>query len=140
MRLRLALVLVLYAGCRSVAGGGGGGGDDDDDSALPDAPGTGPSDISVFDPSIANVLVEIDYETGQAPYTGPIVGFGDTFDPSQTNIDRLFANKKAVTIPRSLGAMQDVGTISDEELTVQDIFDLAAVHRSARNSATTRTY
>jgi hypothetical protein len=135
----LVLVLVLAAGCRSVAGGGSGGGDDDD-GTLPDAAGTGPSDISVFDPSVTSVLVEIDYETGQAPYTGPIVGFGDTFDPAQTNIDRLFANTKAVTIPRSLGAMQDVGAIADEELTVQDILDLAAVHRTARNTASSRTY
>ncbi|HEX5063843.1 MAG TPA: hypothetical protein VFV99_30900, partial [Kofleriaceae bacterium] len=89
--MRWFVVLAFACGC-SVPGGRGGGGDDDD--VMIDAPGNGSGSVSVFDPSITNVVVEIDYETGNEPYTGPIVGFGDTFEPTQFNIDRLFAGKK----------------------------------------------
>jgi len=119
-----------------MAAGSGG----DDDHALPDAAGSGSGAVSVFDPSIKNVVVEIDYETGKEPYTGPIIGFGDTFDPTQANIDRLFAGKKTLTIPRTLAAMQDVGTIADEEITVADILALAAQHRNVHTTETSRSY
>jgi hypothetical protein len=135
--VRWFVVLALSCGCGSLPGGRGGGGDDD---VMIDAPGGGSGDVSVFDPSITNVVVEIDYETGNEPYTGPIVGFGDTFEPTQFNIDRLFAGKKMLTIPTTLGAMQDVGPIADEEITVEDIFALAAQHRTTFDTETRRSY
>jgi hypothetical protein len=127
-----------------VPGAGGG----DDVGPTPDArgsgigsgSGSGSGNVSVFDPAITDVVVEIDYETAQEPYTGPIIGFGDTFDPTQTNIERLFAGKKTLTLPRALGAMQDVGAIADEELTVADILALANQHRNTYNSETRRSY
>lgn len=138
MRWSLALVIVLAA-CGSTASGGGG-----DDGTGTDAAGggsgNGSGNVSVFDPSVTKVVVEIDYETGEEPYTGPIIGFGDTFEPTQTNIDRVFAHKKMLTIPSTLAEMQDVGAVSDEELTVQDIANLVAAHRQTFSTATTRAY
>src|SRR5262245_3396712 len=64
----------LLAGAACGGSGGGGGGDAED----------------VFDGSVTRVVIEIDYETGQAPFTGPIPGFGDTFDLLVENVDRLF--------------------------------------------------
>jgi hypothetical protein len=110
-----------------------GGGSGDDGTSLPDAAGSGSGSgagaVSVFDPSITRVVVEIDYETGEPPYTGNIVAFGDTFAPTMANIDRVFAHKKMLTIPQTLSDMQDVGTIPDEELTVADIQALAAMFK-----------
>ena len=94
----------------------------------------------VFDPSIANVVVEIDFEQGQEPFTGPIIGFGDTFEPTLTNIDRVFAGKKMLTIPTQVAQMENIGAVADEELTVADILALATQHRQQKNNATTRTY
>jgi hypothetical protein len=133
-------LLVLLAACGSSAGGGPGGG------GSPDAPGTHGSDdgstgsTDVFSPSIKNVIIEIDYETGEAPYTGPVIGFGDTFDLTVTNINRLFASKKTLSVPRTLAEMQDVGAISDEALTVTDILALADAHRDQHDTADTKTY
>src|SRR5690349_16571591 len=107
--MRWCLVLVLVSSCGTRAGGSTSG--DDDDAPMLDAMGTGPGNLSAFDPAVTNVDVEIDYETGQQPFTGPILGFGDTFDPTQANVDRLFAGKKVVTIPRALGAMEDIGAV-----------------------------
>src|SRR3954463_13928854 len=101
--------LLVVAACTSApAGGGGGGGNDARSDAKHDAPGT-TAKVTAFDPAIKKVVIEIDYETGQAPYTGPILGFGDTFDPSVANLNRLFANKKPVMLPRTTAEMQDIG-------------------------------
>jgi len=136
MRFGLALALASW-GCGPISSGGGGG---DDEQPMIDARGTGGVGVTVFDPSIKSVNIEIDYETGKEPFTGPILGFGDTFDPTQANIDRLFAGKKTLMIPKTLAAMQDVGTIADEELTVADILALATKHRNVYNTETSRSY
>jgi hypothetical protein len=136
------LLLILLAACQTAGRAGGdddGAGDDDDDAPIgEDAPPPGPS--GVFDPAITDVVVEIDFETGQQPFTGPAVGFGDTFDIAVTNIDRLFAGKKTLVIPRVVGEMENVGAIADEELTVSDILEIAAQHRGQADSATRQTY
>ena len=134
----LALALALLA-CGGVPGGGGddgGGGGDDDDGP----PGDGDGARDLFDPAITDVRIEIDHETGEAPYTGPILGFGDTFDLTVANVERLFSGTKAVEIPTTPGAMEDVGAIADEELTVADLLAIADAHRDLADDATTRTY
>jgi hypothetical protein len=121
------LVLVLLGAAACGADGGGGGGGEDDGGA-------------VFTPEVTRVTVEIDFETGQAPYTGPLIGFGDTFDLTIENVDRLFSGKKTLTVPRALSEMEDVGAIADEELTTADLLALADRHRSGRDGGDTKTY
>jgi hypothetical protein len=116
----------------AAACGGTSGGDDD---------GDGGGDVDpVFDPTITRVVIEIDFETGQAPFTGPILGFGDTFDLTAENVDRLFSGKKTLTIPRTTAEMEDVGAIADEELTTADLIALAGTHRGRRDEPGTKTY
>ena len=78
--MRWSLALVLLAACGSFSSGTGGGGDD---TTPADGHGSGSGSnvgsVSVFDPGITRVVVEIDYEHGEEPYTGNIIGFGDTF-------------------------------------------------------------
>lgn len=133
MKLLVALVVVCAA-CGTAPRGGDAA---PDDAAMSiDAPVA----ISVFDPSITHVTVEIDYETGEAPYTGPIVAFGDTFDVTVTNVDRLFAGKKVLSIPTQAADMEDVGAIADEQLEVADLLALAAAHRATRDTPTTKAF
>lgn len=139
----LAAIVVIGTGCTSLSRAG-----DDDDAGsdggghagIDASGGGGGSAIDVFDPAVARVLVEIDYETNEAPYTGNVVGFGDTFDPTLSNMNRVFANKKVLTIPTSLASMQDIGTIPDEELTVADILALAAQHRELHDLPDMKSY
>jgi hypothetical protein len=133
--MRWGLVLLLACACNPVRSGA-----DDDDVSIDAHAGSGSGAASVFDPAITKVVVEIDYETNQQPFTGPIIGFGDTFEPTETNIDRLFAGTKALTIPRTLDTMQDVGAIADEQLTVDDILGLAMLHRNVQSSDGSRSY
>jgi hypothetical protein len=129
-RLALAVAVVLGA-----CGGIGPSGDDTggDDTGGDDA-------VDVFDPAVTAVDVEIDYETGEAPYTGDILAFGDTFDITVGNLGRVFSGTKALSVPRTTAAMQDVGPIDDEELTTTDLLALAATHRQLADTATRKAY
>jgi hypothetical protein len=141
MRAALAAMLALGAGCASPSRAGDDGDDMHDASGDDSDSGSGSSAPSdVFDPAIARVIVEIDYETNEAPYTGNVIGFGDTFDPTLVNMNRVFANKKMLTIPTQLASMQDIGTIPDEELTLADILAIAAHHRDVHDLPDTKSY
>ena len=129
------LALVLFAACGGTAAGGGG--DDDDD---PPGDGGVTDNGMVFEPEVTKVVIEIDYETGQQPFTGAPLGGEDAFDLSAANLDRLFAGKKAITLPRTLAEMQDVGEIDDEELTGNELLALAAQHRAQIDGGDTKTY
>jgi hypothetical protein len=135
------MLVLLIAACSNSPGGGGGGGDDEPpvDSGSSGSDGQ-PGTRGVFHPSVTEVIVEIDYETGAEPYTGPVIGFGDTFAISKTNINRLFAGKKMVTLPETTATMENIGAVPDQEITVQDIVALAAAHRSQADTATRKTY
>jgi hypothetical protein len=131
-----SFALVLLAAC----GAPGGGDDGDDDDAPPRVDAAPSGNGSVFDAKYTSVSIEIDFENGEQPYTGPIVGFGDTFDLSQANLDRIFAGRKAVVLPRVIADMENVGPVADEELTSADILALAAAHRDLVDTATVKTY
>jgi hypothetical protein len=128
--MRWLAVLVLLVGCGGSSSGDDGGDDDD----VPTGNG------NVFEASISDVVVEIDYETGQEPFTGNVIGFGDTFDLTDANIDRLFSGTKQLAIPDTLADMTEVGDISDEELTVADLLALADMHRDQRDAGATKAY
>ena len=69
-----------------------------------------------------------------------VLGFGDTFALAAANIDRIFSGTKTVSLPTSLAAMEDVGAIADEELTVGDLLALAEQHRDEADTPTSKTY
>lgn len=136
--MRFAVLLIALAACHGPSATG-----DDDDATVPDARGSGSGSSTpgtVFDPAFTKVVVEIDYEIGQEPYTGNIIGFGDTFEPTLTNIDREFAHRKQLTIPTTIAQMQSIGSVNDEELTAADILTLASLHRDQHDTADTKTY
>lgn len=140
------LVLVLIAACNGTPGGSGGDdvGGGDDAHPMIDSGSSGsdgqPGVRGVFHPDVTEVVVEIDYETGAEPYTGQVIGSGDTFELSATNLDRLFAGKKMITLPRTTATMENIGAVPDQEITVQDIIALAALHRGQADTPTRKTY
>jgi len=116
----------LWLGLAACGSGGGG----DDTGGTPTA----------FDDVTKRVVFEIDYEQGQEPFTGPILGFGDTFDVMTANVDRLFAGKKTLVIPRTVGDMENIGDVPDEELTSTDILAIADAHRGQHDATGVKTY
>lgn len=136
--MRWIVVFVYLSACNFGNSSSTPGGDDAPIDAR--TPGDGSVKGTVFDPAITTVTIEIDYEAGEEPFTGNIIGFGDTFDITTTNVDRLFAGKKQLAIPTTLAQMQSIGTVADEELTAAEILALANTHRMKRDSATEKTY
>lgn len=133
MRWFLLVVLVACNFGKSTSGGG-------DDAPIDAEPPRGDALLgTVFDPIVKTVTVEIDYEAGQEPFTGNITAFGDTFDITTNNIDRLFAGKKMLGIPRTVAQMESIGNVADEELTVADLLALAQTHRNRGDSTTEKT-
>jgi hypothetical protein len=122
----IALLVSLLCACS----GSGSTGDDD----------TITGNGSVFEPSITAVQLEVDYETGDEPYTGNVIGFGDTWDLTTTNLDRLFANRKALDVPTTIDQMEDIGAVPDEEITVDDALAIADAHRDLSDDPETKTY
>ena len=135
-----SLLLLLVAACNFGGNSGNGGDDAPPIDAKPPGDGRPTGNGTVFDPAIMTVTIEIDYEAGQEPFTGNIIGFGDTFDITVANIDRLFAGKKQLAIPRTLAAMQSIGNVPDEQLTIADLIALANTHRNKRDTPTEKTY
>jgi hypothetical protein len=133
---RQALTLTFLAACGGSPFGGddGGNGDDGGGDDAPTGNGT------VFDPAITRVNVEIDFETGREPYTGQVIGFGDSFDLSVANLERLFSGTKELVLPTTVAGMEDIGAVGDEELTVSDLLALADQHRDLADSSTEKTY
>jgi len=131
------LVLVTLAACGSTPRAG-----DGDDAPIDAHAGSNTADAASpwFDPAATKIAVEIDYETNQAPFTGAILGFGDTFDVSAANLARMIGGKKLLELPRTLATMQDIGVLADEEWTIQDILQLAEAHRDRHDTADTRSY
>jgi predicted Zn-dependent protease len=135
--VKSAFVLALVLAACGNSGGGSGSGDDGIDGG---GSGSGSGNGSVFNPAVKDVVLEIDYETGEEPYTGAIVGFGDTFDVTKTNLERIFSGTKTLTIPTTTAQMQDIGSVGDEELTVDDILALADAHRDTQSTSTKTAY
>jgi hypothetical protein len=131
VRAAALVVALVAAACGS--GGGGGGGDDTGGDDSVDGHGA-------FDAATTAVAVEIDFESGNAPYTGQVLGFGDTFDLLVANLERLFSGTRTLTVPTTEAGMQDVGVIADEELTVADILAIAGEHRDTSDGNGTKTY
>lgn len=102
--------------------------------------GGGSDPAGVFDPSVTSVSLEIDYEPGAEPYTGSVVVFGDLWRLTTNNLDRIFASKKALSVPDTLAEMQAIGAVDDEELTIDDLLGLADRHRDTTSGGATRAY
>lgn len=132
----LLLFLILSISCLGACGGTTGGGGDD----IGGGDDAGNGNDGTFDAAYTRVRIEIDYETGSEPYTGPVVGFGDSFDLSTTNLERLFSGSKELFLPNTLGEMEDVGSVPDEELTVTDLLALADQNRDLSDAAPEKTF
>jgi hypothetical protein len=148
MRSAAIVLCLLAAGAAACGGAGGGGADDDggddDGGGSGDGGGGGgdgpPGLRGVFDPAVTDVQIEIDYEPGAEPFTGNVIGFGDTFAITQSNLTRLFAGRKTLALPTTLAGMENIGDVADEQLTVDDLLQLAEAHRSGADTATRKTY
>lgn len=142
MRLLPLGLLAVVACSSSPAGPGGDGGSPGGDAPAGGSgdAGAGPAAVPWFDPAITRIVIELDHASGQAPYTGALVGGGDTFDLGTANLARVFGPERELVLPRTAAGMEDIGVVADMEITSADILALAAAHRDQIDDATTETY
>lgn len=94
----------------------------------------------LFSPSIKNVVVEVDYEVGAAPYVGRAGQFEDVWNLFRTNTTALFEGKKTVSFPTKREDMESFDDVSVSEFTVDDIVTIANAHRTEASSGDTVTF
>lgn len=125
MKTWLASIFLVVAACES----------------QPAAPaGDDPADVSAFDDSVTQIRIEIDYERNNEPYTGEVIGFGDPFDLTVANLERIFSGTRTLDVPTTLDAMDEIPVIADEQLSADDLLEIAADHRDLADELDTKTY
>jgi len=95
----------------------------------------------LYGSAIHNLDFEIDYVPGAEPYTGSVLGFGEVWDVTETNVARLFqGSNKAFSIPRTLDKMEKLTDVTGADFAVDQILAIASKHRNQLSSGDTATF
>jgi hypothetical protein len=141
--LSLAVTLAFTWACGSDdpgSGGDGGANGSSQSTASGSTAHTPPADL--YTDAISRIVIEIDYAAGAAPYTGSVIGFGDTWDIFETNAAALFtgAGGKVIDVPTELEGMQELQGIASGDFTSDAILAIAAEHRDELPKGDTATF
>lgn len=116
--------LFVFSGCTSTSG-----------QNENEGPGVGPE---LFSPELEFLTIEVDYAQGAEPYTGSVALASDIWDLFRVNAERVFeGTETAVHVPSTLDDMENLGEMTDQEFTVEDILDIAEQHRDSQNTENT---
>lgn len=129
----------LVVGCGDSGATGAGGGGNGGGGAGGNGTGAGvgqPAAAALYGPAIKTIVIEVDYATGAEPYTGPMVGMGDTWDLFEKNAVALFeGGDKTLVVPHTLAEMEELTDVPDQDFDTDDILALAAKHRTEASTA-----
>jgi hypothetical protein len=134
---RVSLLACSLLLTTSLAAGGGtssSGSSSGSSSSGPATPAT-----TIYSAAVTDVVVEVDYQTGAAPYTGSVPGFSDVWAIFRTNANRVFAKgaPKTVTIPSTLDAMEELTDVTGTVFTTDQILTIAGTHRQTTTGGST---
>jgi predicted Zn-dependent protease len=100
-----------------------------------------PPAMELYGSAIHNLTFEIDYVPGAEPYTGAVLGFGEVWDVTQTNVERLFqGSSKVFDIPRTIDKMEKLTDVTGADFTVDQILAIASQHRNQLSTGDTATF
>jgi hypothetical protein len=140
IRTLLALSLFFIAGCADDDSGNNGIFDPSDASGS-DVDGDNGDSIRLFSDEIGNVVLEVDYEDGAAPYTGGGLLSDDPWTIFEANADELFAvSNPTFEIPTETSGMQNIGAVTDENLSSDEILDIAGDFRDTETAGSTASF
>lgn len=141
-RLVLAASFACIAvACSSAAGDGDGDGTGGQASSGSTTGSVQPPPANLYGPEIQRLVIEVDYATNAAPYTGSIVGFGDPWSLFRNNAARLFTSDKTIDVPSTLSEMEELTDIpAAESYDGNEILGFAADHRDAPSVGDTATF
>lgn len=107
-----------------------------EDGAPPEQP---PSSV-LFSPATTRVVLEVDYASGAAPFTGATGRLGSIWEIFGENVDAIFGGAKEVAYPSTLDAMEELEDVVDTRFAAEDILAIAARHRTTPSSPGTVTF
>lgn len=82
---------------------------------------------TLFDSAVSEVVLEVDYETGAVPILTPRLGGTEVWGLVRTNLEALYEGSGiSVVLPTGEDDAEDLGEITGEDYTVDDILGLAA--------------
>jgi hypothetical protein len=100
-----------------------------------------PTTNELFGSSITKIVIEVDYASGSAPYTGQQLLFGDVWGVFKANSARLFeGTNKEITVPTELPQMEELKDVTGKEFTGEQILAIAAAHRDTPSSGDTASF
>lgn len=100
-----------------------------------------PMATDLFAPAVSKVIFEVDYATGDEPFTGQQLILGDVWSIFKTNAERVFLNApKELTIPTEVSAMEELADVMGADFTTDQILAIADKHRGSLPTADTATF
>lgn len=129
--MRTSVLALVFTGILTAAcSGSDGSGDEPTGGSGAGSPGDQPSPAALFGPGVSSVVVEIDYATGAEPYTGSAAAFGDVWDISQEQMNRLFEPSGTTwELPHTLEDMEELDDVPRGDFGFSDIQPIVAAHR-----------
>lgn len=107
---------------------------------------TQPAPTKLFSRSVTDVVVEVDYAVGAAPFVGPQGqddkgqgGIRDIWGLMKTNATAIFEIKK-LTLPTTLAGMEKLTDVAATSYSDEDVLAVAKLHRDAIPDDTTASY
>lgn len=141
----LALVSLALASCssetKSSSSSSGGS-----SSGAPTAFPTQPLPAKLFSKAVTDVVVEVDYADGAAPFVGP-AGEDENGNPAIADIWGLFKSNitaifeiKTISYPTKLSQMEKLADVEAKNYSEKEILEIAKAHRETIPDDTTASY
>lgn len=97
--------------------------------------------LGLFLPEVQEVVLEVDYQAGIAPQTGPLLHLDSMWDLFGANASALFAAApRALTVPRTLDEMERIPPVETGSYSREEILEIADRHRNETSSGARRAF
>lgn len=98
---------------------------------------------NLFGPSVEQIILEVDYEAGAAPFDAYPRRAGSPWELLEDNIGELFAQStpRALIVPKTLSEMQILGEVSSgPDFTTNEILEIAAASRDVESTESSHSF
>ena len=103
----------------------------------------GGQSTNLFGSTVEQVILEVDYEAGAAPFDAYPRRDGSPWDLLEDNIEALFARStpRTLIIPKTLSEMQSLGVLSSgPDFTSSEILEIASASRDVESTEFSRSF
>lgn len=98
---------------------------------------------NLFGPGVEQIILEVDYEAGAAPFDAYPRRDGSPWELLEDNLEALFAQStpRTLIVPKTLSEMQGLGALSSgPDFTTSEILEIAAASRDIESTESSRSF